>query len=155
MVLIGVEIRLPGQRPRFVGKVTEAPYIEGAQSLKGRRIFYREHPTAQLFSRKDDGLSVDAAALAEAWALGAVALVAYAPDTRAFYIACREDCERAPRTELRAGEGLQVRIPRPWLVTIPAWQGLRLGYTTRCVYVVPETGPTQPALFDSAHEMTR
>ena len=154
-MLIGIEIRLPGQRPRFVGKVTEAPYIDGAQSLKGRRIFYREHPTAQLFSTKHDALSVDAAALAEAWALGAVALVAFAPDVRSFFIASREDCERAPRTELRAGEGLQVRIPRAWLATVPAWQGLRLGYTTRCVYVVPETGPTQPALFGSATEMTR
>ena len=87
--------------------------------------------------------------------LALVALVAFAPDVRSFFIASREDCERAPRTELRAGEGLQVRIPRAWLATVPAWQGLRLGYTTRCVYVVPETGPTQPALFGSATEMTR
>ena len=148
-MLIGIEIRLPGQRPRFVGKVTEAPFIAGMPELKGRRILYREHPSSQLFSKAQE-LSVDATALAAAWSLGAVALVAFAPDTRCFYIAGREDCERARRTELRAGEGLQVRVPRAWLTILPAWEGLRLGYTTRCLYVFPDTDPTQPALFDGA-----
>ena len=154
-MLIGIELRLPGQRPRFVGKVTELPAVQGLEAFRGRRVLYREHPEAQLFSRKHDALSVDAAALAEAWALGAVALVAFAPDTRTFYAADRDTCAKAPRAELRAGEGLQVRIPRPWLLSVPAWQGVRLGYATRCVYVVPETGPTQTALFDGAAQMSR
>jgi hypothetical protein len=146
-VLIGVEIHLPGQRPRFAGKVTEAPYIDGAPWLKGRRIFYREHPESQLFSTKYDALSVDDAALQEAWALGAEALVCYAPDTRRFYVVDRATCEKAVRVELRAGEGVQARIPRAWALQVEAWQGLHLGYTTRVVPVRPATGPTQTGLF--------
>lgn len=148
-MLIGIEIALPGQAPRFVGKVTEAPLIEGVTWLRGRRIFYREHPSSQLFSRKYDALSVDEAALTEAWALGAVALVCYATDERTLYVADQAICERSPRSELRPGEGLQVRVPRGWLVRVPAWPRLAVGYTARVVRVVPQIGPQQEALFSA------
>lgn len=146
-MLIGIELHLPGQRPRFVGKVAESPYIEGAPWLTGRRIFYREHPEAQLLSRRYDALSVDDAALGEAFALGAVALVCYATDTKRLYIVDQAACARAVRASLGDGEGLQVRIPRAWCLSLPVWGGLGLGYATQAVAVTPRPQLRQEALF--------